>query len=172
MYKLKVLLILITSLCCSYIYAKDLKVNVQLKKIVVEALSEKHGDELYFSVTKYSNKKESTQKRIPMFPTHWLSKNLDTIKNIKLWEDTIQKDEAVQLIISLIEHDSPPWDLDDHIGSVKVTLVNKKGKLKIDWSIPNLSDQTEVTKLKKNSPSFILKGDGGRYKVIFDVKYI
>ena len=89
---------------------------------------------------------------------------------MNLWEGLLQNKEAIQLVVSLIEQDMPPWDLDDHIGSVKITLANDNGKLQTKYSIPNFQDQPEVIQPNSKYPLFILKGDGSQYKVAFEVK--
>jgi hypothetical protein len=148
----------------------ELKVFINIKEIIMEKPTEKYGDEVYFSITQYSNKKKPAEFRIPNFPLYWQSKYLDKIKDVNLWEGSLEKEESVQLIISLIEQDSPPFDPDDHLGSIKVVMLNNKGRLQINWEIPKLADQPEILQSNEKVPSFILKGDGGQYKVTFDVR--
>ena len=148
---------------------KELNISVNVQELSVEKLSEKYGDEIYFSVVQYSNKKPAKQFRIPEFPSYWKFKYFEKIKGINLWQGSVQNNETTQLVISIIEQDSFPLDLDDHIGSVKVTLINKNGKLQVKWDIPNLRDQAEVLQLENNSPLFVLMGDYSKYKISFKV---
>ena len=153
----------------SHSQKKEVKVLVNLKEIIAVKPSEKYGDEVYFSVTQYSDQKKPKQFRIPAYPNHWQSKNLEKIKNINLWQGSLGNNEFVQLMISLIEQDSPPFIHDDHLGSTKVTLKNVKGKLQINWEIPQLKDQPDVRQIKKNTPFFILRGSNFQYRVSFEV---
>lgn len=151
-------------------FAKDIKVGLQLVSIKPITLAEKRGDEIYFSVTEYtSEKKPGISTRVPEFPLHWLSKNLDKVKDIKLWSNTIKENAAVQLVVSLVEQDVPPWNIDDHFGSVKITLVNDKGELKETWSMPDYNDGTKVTRNNQDnlSPNFTFRAEGAEYKAKF-----
>jgi len=46
-----------------------------------------------------------------------------------LWQGEIKEGHKVILIVSLMEHDSPPWDNNDLLGSFKLALINANGKL-------------------------------------------
>ncbi len=147
--------------------AKTLQVSVKLTSIVVKKTSEKDGDELYFGINEYSNKKISSYTRMPAFPSYWKSQNLSQLKDQLLWHEKIQDGEAVQLVISLLEHDLPPWNLDDHIGTVKLLFRNDQGKIYYKWSIPNLRDHNES--IQARNGTFILKGDKSEYHLKLNV---
>lgn len=162
---------LIGCLALTSAYAGDIPVAIKLSHISATKVSEGSGDEVYFSVTHYSNQKGNDHQRIPMFPTHWLSQHLSQIKDIPLWQQTLSDGEAVQIILSLIEHDSPPWNVDDHIGSVKVTLKNHDNRLEAVWGQPDFKDKTPVEQSGSNSePDFILKGNASEYSVNFVIE--
>ena len=173
MYKYKQLLILIILISVTNnIYAVPTKVSLILSNIKALSVSEKTGEEVYFTMTHYSNIYRPKQDRIPIFPTHWLSMHLPTIKDLTLWEYNLQDDEAIQLIVSLIEHDTPPWNLDDHIGSIKITLVNENNQIKTIWGEPDYSDQTTVNKISNgNNPEYILRSDASQYNLNFSLEF-
>src|SRR5690606_15255973 len=104
---------------------------------------------------------------VPEFPLHWLSKYVDKLSNVLLWEKVVEDEQGVSIVLSLIERDAPPWNLDDLIGSVKLKLKNEKGKLTKEWSIPN---KNVTHRLSDDDNVFILTGDGGEYHIALEVK--
>lgn len=151
--------------------AKTLPVSVKLAEIKAEKTSEKKGDELYFHVTKYSNLGHSVESRIPIFPEHWLSKQLNKVKNVEIWKGSLKEGESIKLIISLLDQDLPPWDADDLLGSAQLMLSNQKGKLKTEWVVPVFEETEEVEMLKPGKPQhYLFKGAGSLYDVAFSVE--
>ncbi len=145
------------------------KLNLVVKLESIEKIhsQEERGDELYFSVTEYSSTKSSDHYQVPDFPTHWLSAYLDQVKNVNLWEKELQPDEAIQLIISLVERDVPPWNVDDLIGTVKLKLKWKNNLLSKEWSIPN---QENTARVPDTTNTFKLTGDEGQYRIVLKVE--
>ena len=144
-------------------------VELRLSDIVSNIASEKSGDELYITVTDYSNFAKPGYSRIPSFPTYWLAKHLNSVSDIKLWEHNFNNGEASQIIISLIEHDMPPWNVDDLIGSVKVNIANRDGKLDIKWDPSIYNNEAAVEQPIKVSPNFVMKGQNSNYNVTFKI---
>ena len=140
-------------------------VNIELVSLKAKKLSEESGDEVYFTVTEYSNLRQPEHYRIPMYPTHWLSKNLDQVKNLSLWQYDLEEGESVQLILTLIEHDVPPWNVDDHLGSVKLNIKNHQGQLETKWGVPDYDDDTESTEIRPMTYTF--KSPAALYEVEF-----
>lgn len=171
--KLSGLLTVILFFATSVVFAgSDVHVTLKLDQIELVELAEERGDEIYFSVTEYSSEKRpGTSSRVPVFPLHWLSKNLDKVKNITMWESTISSGSGVQLIISLVEQDFPPWNIDDHLGSVKLTLTNKNGNITKKWSMPDYKDDASVSRISSSdtSPGFTFTGEGAKYRANFVV---
>lgn len=146
--------------------AQALAITVNLSSIKAEMISEKNNDEIYFSITKYSNMGKSSQIDVPIRPTYWLSSKLVKVKNVTLWQGELQANEEVKLILSLLEKDAPPWNLNDHIGSLQLVLKNISGKLQLKWELPNFADLPEIEMVTKgNSGDFIFKGNDSRYRV-------
>jgi hypothetical protein len=153
----------------NFVLAQDIKVAVKLAKMEAKKTNEKDGDELYFSIVEYSSRAAPTLDRIPMFPTNWLSKNLDNLQDVILWQGTLSTSQSVLLVLSLIEQDVPPWDNDDHIGSVQVKLANKDDKLQVEWGQPQYRDQPKVVQADLAVPRFEMFGAGARYVTLFKI---
>jgi hypothetical protein len=137
-------------------------VILTLEKIeVVRTAENLSGDQVYVNITEYSSIDKPTMHRIPEYPSHWLSKYIDKVKNVPLWNKPIKDAESVELIISVVESDAPPWDVDDLIGSVKLKVYIEKGKLEQEWSIPN----NAIVKKEGEMGHFVLTGDGAEYKI-------
>lgn len=156
------------------VFAADPGMDIVIKLGEIKSIksSEKSGDELYFSVTSYVKKSKPTFTRVPMFPVHWMTKHLEKVKDVILWSGTLAVGESRQVVLSLVEQDVQPWDVDDHLGSVKVTFANKGGEIKKQWSVPNYKDQTDVSKDSdtEEKVSFTFKGEGGEYKASFKME--
>lgn len=152
--------------------AGDIDVVIKLERIQVLEPSEEGGDEIYFSISTFGQKVEPTFTRVPMFPIYWMSKHISKVKNVELWKGKLTEGASKQVVLSLVEQDIPPWNIDDHLGSVKVKLVNDKGTFRKTWSMPNYKDQTEVHQINKDSfnPTFKFKGSGGVYKASFKIE--
>mgnify|MGYP000258142799 CR=1 FL=1 len=161
-------IILVLSSFC--INAKEQNVTIKMIKIEAVKTVEDRGDELYFSITQHTNKEEPKLFRVPMFPLHWLSKELPEIKNISIWKAKLADNQSILVMLSLMEQDLEPWNSDDHIGSVQVQIINDKGKISTKWGRPHLSDQPEVKQPNQKQPKFVLMGHGAEYKVEFTVE--
>lgn len=133
---------------------------------VIKTAEQSSSDEIYINITEYSSVDKPTMHRIPEYPSHWLSKYTDKIKNVSLWQKSIQDKESVELVISVIESDAPPWDVDDLIGTVKLKVYLEKGKLEQEWTLPN----NVIAKQEKEKGHFLLTGDGAEYKISLKVK--
>jgi len=149
-------------ICCQSfaLLAQPIMVEVNLAKIERIQATEENGDELYFNVTEYSSLERPRHYQVPNFPTHWLSEHLKNVKDVNLWEKKLAQNEAVEVILSLVERDVPTWNVDDLIGYVKLKIRNNNGKMEHIWSVPLNAD----TALAKGSQDkFVLTGDYGKY---------
>jgi len=153
-------------------YTKEIYSVVKLTNMRVERTSDAGGDNLFFLITQARAEHKPQEERIPIYPLHWLSKQLAGTRNIVLWEGEIKEGESIKLVYSLIEQKFPPWDLDDlMIGSAELILSNHKGKLKKVWRVPNIEEKSEVEIQKLANPQrYIFKGAGSRYDVAFLVE--
>lgn len=155
------------------VWSDPISVSVELQSIEVVKTSEKGGDELYIDITQYSNLGESKIDRIPEAPLHWVSSQLDQIKNVPLWKGTIRDNEEMKLFISVVEQDNPPIDVDDLIGTALVMLKNDRGHLKTNFDLPVFEDRAnQKTHAGQDPREFIMQGDNSNYKVVLKVNQI
>ena len=91
------------------------------------------GDEIYLSITEFHSSRDARHITVPSQPVHWPSKALPQVKDLRLWGGSLKEGESLELIISVIEQDAAPWNIDDLIGTVKVKLRNENGKLEEKW---------------------------------------
>lgn len=142
-------------------------IQIILTDITMITPTESSGDELYFSVTEYSSVERPNHYLVPNFPTHWLSDHLEQIKRVELWSKTLKADESVTVIISLLERDAPPWNVDDLIGTVKFKIHRVDGEVQTEMSLPNLEIAKPFGDVKNE---FVLTGDQGEYRIKLEVE--
>ncbi len=147
-------------------------------KVVTKQEQEADGDELYLTL---SAREGAEFTRIPAKPDHWLSRQIDSIKNVSLWSKPIAEGESVTLVIELNEQDAEPMNPDDLLGIMRVQLKNEKGSLTVHWDIPNRSgidapkkmDGELADTMSQESgkvQKFDLVNDGAHYEVYLSVK--
>ncbi|HRE30774.1 MAG TPA: hypothetical protein PLD88_02260, partial [Candidatus Berkiella sp.] len=155
-------MMLIVALTSGSVFAKDLTIKLDvLEKIHAQEAS---GDELYFSITEFPEKKPPRHYRIPSYPTHWMSDYLKNVKNIALWQKSYSECEKTDVLISLVEADLPPWNIDDLLGAVEFKVTCEDGKMHTQWSIPN---KDNTAKIMNGDSSFSFTGDRSEYHAIF-----
>lgn len=147
-------------------FSNDLPVSVQLVSIQSVKPSEIGGDEVYFSVTQFNPNDTIEYYTIPERPLHWPSKILNKIKDLPLWKGTLAKNHGIEIVFSVIDHDMPPLNPDDLLGSIKLKLKNDEGKLIATWkNLDNKSEPETITSDKGTIKRFILTGDDSKYIV-------
>jgi len=151
--------------------AKERHVELFLKSIKEVAASEETGDEIYLALTEYPSHGKYKHYTIPYYPLHWSSDVLPHVKDLKLWDGELADKHAVELVISAIEHDILPFDPDDLIGTVKLTLRNIDNKLQVAWKIPDPKKQEKEIKPESGTTKeYTFKGDNGEYVLTFELK--
>lgn len=179
---MKRLLILLTLFLLSFsAMAKPLSVSLYIEKIKAIELNEKSGDEIYMVISEFysggksnyylfpdssaykNNKNLITPTRIERPVAYWKSDMLHKINNLQIWNHKLKDNEGVEIIVSFVERDAPPWDLDDQIGSIKIKLKNDNGHLRSNWNTAN-------SRIKKTANNFQLKGDHSQYEVSLYIK--
>lgn len=151
--------------------AKEIQVSVHLVGIKAIKTEEANGDELYLHVTQYSSLGKTNEKRVPIFPTHWPSKDLDKVKDVVVWEGPLKNMESVKLIISLLEQDNlAVSEMDNLIGGAELDLTNENSQFKKEWKVPIYEKEDEVEMLRSGDPQrFLFKGLGAKYEVLFKI---
>lgn len=131
----------------SALAAKSIQANIFLTEIKQIQSQEKH-DEIYFHIidSDSQHKDSYSEANIPAFVyntdsnsvlvprgshSYWDNSELPEVKSVLLWKKNILNDGAIELLISLVEADTPPWDVDDTLGTVKVVVFNRSGMLHI-----------------------------------------
>jgi hypothetical protein len=167
MRNLFILFSLVLSLISPASYADAIHAKVQLMGIELIKASEKHGDELYMTITSYPSTGQPSHVFYPEPPLYWPSKYLEKLEASQIWEKDLQPGDGITLVFSLIERDVPPWNTDDLIGEVKLKLRNESGKLSSEWSIPTRSKVGEIETGDADPDNLVanLHGDGGHYKL-------
>jgi len=151
-------------------WASDSQLSLHLATLQAEAITEERGDEVYLSISKYSNKNPPEEFRVPSKPLNWFFKKMDSIKNINLWEGKISEDETLKLVISVVEQDIPPWDVDDLIGTVQVNIqYAKSDRPQVTWMIPKMDGQPEIDDLgpvQDHGRHYVLRGENSKYDLV------
>lgn len=147
--------------------AKPQMVEIKLVSIEAKKVTEKDGDELYFATSSYPSTDNPQILRVPMYPVHWLSKDLSKVKNVTLWEGVVVDNSSTLLIFSLLEQDASLFETDDHLGSAQLKITNLDGKVTKTWGQPKFKDQPKVESRPGNE--YIMFGDNGEYIVKFKV---
>ncbi len=152
-----------------------------LKEIKVLQAQESAGDELYLTISIRRPGLPAEYIRVPERPDHWLSRQLDLVKDIQLWSEPIANGETVTLMIELNEQDAEPLNPDDLLGIMRVKIKNTKGSLDVHWDIPNW-DGVHSSKKSHGSVTdtvapesgsvekFDLKNDGAHYEMYLMLK--
>ena len=136
-----------------------LRPAIQLDSITAVKQTEKGGDEIYVGIAEFNSNGKNRYYTIPQSPVYWPAQGLNQISNFQLWQGKLPAGGATEVVISLIEQDTPPWDLDDLIGVVKVKMVNDKGTIHYEW----YQDGKLISK-KQQSVNVMLTGSGGLYR--------
>ena len=145
------------------------KVSLVLKKITAIKTSEKGNDELFFDVLEFGSNRKPKHFHVPSHPHHWPSFILNKIKDITLWQGALNEAGDVNIIVSLLEKDMPPWSLNDLIGSFKIniTIKDKEPQFILAQQEVNYSASQFSGKFQKE---LILSGDDGEYKISIVMK--
>jgi len=148
-------------------------VHATVKLVAIKALKtmENEGDELYFSVLKFPSEGRPSVDKIPEHPKYWPSEHLDKVINVTLWNNKLKKDEAITLVFALVDQDTPPWNTDDIVGSVRLQLKNANGKLEASWSVPNRAEPPVIVNTKYGEAKrFSLMNKDAHYELFFTLE--
>ena len=160
------------SLIILYIYSSiTFAVEAKLKLVSLEKKQsqEQSGDELYISITEYSKNHLPRNYQVPAFPSHWLSQYVSSVKEAVLWKKDLQECEEAELLITLVEEDILPWNVDDSLGSLKLKLSCQNGKMQGQWVI--LDSKTAST-IPHQKDKFSFTGNNGLYDLQFGFENI
>lgn len=142
------------------------QISVSLKRLQQVLQQEKAGDELYISVTEFTENERPKFYQIPRFPAHWTSENIGSIKDVVLWKKAMKTCTPTRVIFSLVEEDLPPWNTNDLVGSMQLEVSCEKGKMKTSWHIPNAANTAVIA--DKNH-AFEFTGNRANYRAYLNV---
>ena len=120
-------------------------------------------DKLYINIATYSSTSGDSDYQIPEAPLHWDANYLEQVKDIVLWEKGMDDPEQMDIVLSLIENDIPPWDPDDLLGTVKLTIHAQNQHITAQWHADE--DAVALTPRNHQLHEYILVGDHGRYVI-------
>jgi hypothetical protein len=138
---------------------KPLRPAIQLDSIMPLKKTEKGGNEIYVGMSEFNSNGKNRYYTIPQSPVYWPQKSVTQISNFQLWQGKLPAGGATEVIISLIEKDTPPWKLDDLISIVKIKMMNKGGKISYEWY-----QDGKLISTKNAKVTVLLKGSQGGYK--------
>ena len=155
----------------SFAASGPVKFQVNLLTIKAVNTGERGGDELYLDVTKFSVDGDHKHIRIPEHPMYWPSEHLEKVNNLSVWKGELVNGQSIELVFSLVEHDIPPWNVDDLIGTVRLKLMNDNGDLVSNWSMPNRATSSVSINTKHGKAErFTLTEDDHVYDIYFQLK--
>lgn len=143
--------------------------QINLLSIQVVSSSESRGDEIYFNLTEFHHDRTVTHFAFPEPPSVWKSKDLAQVKPTLLWKQTIEQGQPLELMITLVEHDNPPWDVEDVLGTIKIHLRNNDGKLINNWVVEKTADIKTLETPQGNIKRVKFSGNHGDYIVDFQM---
>lgn len=148
---------------------KPIPVQLHLLSIQLVNTTERHGDELYFNITEFRHDHSVNHFSVPELPSVWKSKDLAQVKPLILWQQSIEQGKPEELVVTLVEHDTPPWDVEDVLGEVKIHLRNNDGKLISNWVAQTTSDIKTIETPNGTIEHVKFSGNHGGYIVDFQM---
>lgn len=152
----------------SLVYASTpnilLRPAIQLDDIVSIKTIGKSVDNIYVSISEFNSKGRNRYYTVPQSPVYWPGKSIHEINNFQLWQGKLPVMAATEVVISLIEEDTPPWHLDDLISVIKIKMVNQDGQIQYEW----YQDGKLIAK-QKNTVAIQFKGSNEVYKAHFSL---
>lgn len=121
--------------------AEPVHKTIYVQKIEAIETEESSGDEVYLLITELSPHSRNQQYTIPQYPVTWPSRALPQVANLKVWDGSLDKDEQSEVIVEVVEHDAPPFNADDSIGSARLKLKRINDRIEADWG--SLHDDAE-----------------------------
>lgn len=187
--KIKALLFFTLAFFATSGYAKSLDVSLYLNKIQARIQNEKKNDEIYFSIIEYTSAHNASKYYTMPYSSHkhrhfssphtsntghpifhWNSSDFHKLNNIRIWSQKLAPGQGVELYLSVVEHDTPPWDLDDSIGAIKIKLLNRQGKLLSRWSYlggAQAGNQHVTSNDAIKMHHYVFSGSGAKYHISF-----
>lgn len=135
-------------LLCSSLWAQA--VSLFIDKLDIVEHSETYGDEVFVHILE-SHGEVVSDTYFPDYPFYFRDGHLENFERTQVWSKELKDNDEVTLFISLIEKDAPPWNIDDLVGELTLTLSKKDGQIYSKWEIVDPEDLDKfVVKTDKN----------------------
>lgn len=165
-----IILIILATLIVLPAYATTLYAVVHLQNLTQIKPREKSGEELYINVEDVSSKKVKKTNVAPSLPLYWRLAKQNGIKNITLWQGKLTEGESVAITFTVLERDLPPYEPEDQVGSMLLTLKNIDGVLKSHWKNgPNTESEVQENVAAEDHLTTKFRM-GGSYEMVLKVK--
>lgn len=146
-------------------------VSLVMNQMKVIKPSERSGDELFFDLLVVSTHRKPFHVRVPSKPHHWPMFVLPKLKDVLLWKTQLAEGENIKLVISLIEKDAEPWDINDHLGSIRLYLHYPSKGLEYAYTSGEEKQINYQPIAKGHAPEvFNFSSKHGQYKVFFKLR--
>lgn len=143
------------------ISAKPIKLDVINLEIIEH--SEHFGDEVFLHILE-SHGDKVREHFLPKYPFYFRQGHLDNFKRTTLWQKEVDSEEIV-LYISMIEKDAAPWNIDDLVGQMTLTLRQENDEIVSVWDVVDSENLDKVISYTDNAIDIELFNDNGRYRL-------
>jgi hypothetical protein len=151
-------------------------VSAQVVKLHIDNLdilehSERFGDEVFLYLLE-SDADKLNETYFPQYPFYFRDGHLENFQTTSIWQKDIIPGQEVKLFLSFIEKDAAPWDIDDLIGQVDITLQGNAQGIESSWELVSPQENTVVLSSTSDSMSLEFSNNNGRYLLDISLEYL
>lgn len=152
-----------TSFCCA------LEATLMLDSLDIKEQVSGLSSEIYFNLVERDAQGELSHKTHPLFPYSYTKANLTHFQPTVFWKDVLKKSDHIELNISMIERELPPWMQDELLATIKVSLKEHEGQLITLWDAQNYGvlENNDATLMKQ---TILIKHPEIQYRVVMHVE--
>jgi hypothetical protein len=133
-------------------HAIDIHPTLTVVNLKANHSKNKVEHQLYLRVSEYDSNGITRTFTVPHLKLNWPNHPINHVDNLQIWGGALSDNQATSLVVSIMEHNAPPWKTDNLIGVLNLKLRNEQGKLLTQWAIPNVN-----LRIKDNSFASNLK---------------
>lgn len=133
--------------------------------------SERFGDEVFLHVLE-SDGEQVKETYFPQYPFYFRDGHLENFQSTMIWERDIAPGQVVKLFVSFIEKDAPPWNIDDLIGQIDLTLQGTQVGIDPSWSLAEPQEKSAVLSQSDRAMSLELSNNNGRYLLDLSLEFL
>lgn len=134
-------------------HATDIYPTLMVVNLKAKPSKNKVDHQLYLRVGEYNSNGITRTFTVPHLKLNWPDHPINQVDNLQIWGGALSNNQATSLVVSVMEHNAPPWRTDNLIGVLNLKLRNEQGKLLTRWTIPNVNmrikDNTAASTLKQ-----------------------